>query len=194
MGRVSLILLVKRQGDSWRLEEICRRGSLGYLFPYQFLVAGASPKGPFQIRWRGRSSNTWHHLFKENLTTIWTVITHPLFLCAFSRLQMSSLNLPSVIKILSSILSSIPVCFCRSFVGRAVCREEGSLRHLVSNTHHHRQLRLKEGLIHCSDENPFFSPLEERTSIPSWNLRYTLLPVVINILLTSSGRQQIILT
>ena len=65
------------------------------------------------------------------------------------------------------IPSSIPRCFCRSFAGRPVFREEGSLRHLVSNAHHHRQLQLKEGLIHGSDEKPFLSPLEERTNIPS---------------------------
>lgn len=75
---------------------------------------------------------------------------------AFSRLRMSPLRLTSVNQALFSIPSS---CFASlQLLCRAVCRKEGNLRHLVSNPHQHRHLWLKERLVLCSHEKPFFLP------------------------------------
>lgn len=92
------------------------------------MAAVALPTGLFQIRCRGRFSNTWHHLFKENCTTSSTLITHPSFSGGFSRLQMPPLRDPSPFLHPSLLL----------------CREEGILRHLVSNTLHHRLCRCRK--------------------------------------------------
>lgn len=78
---------------------------------------------------------------------------------------MSPLNLPSVIQALfsipaASLLASAGACGAADVQG-------GRQPSPSSEQHHHRQLQLKEGLIHGSDEKPFFSPLEERTNIPS---------------------------
>lgn len=150
-----MVLLLKREGDSRRLEEIHRRTLHVYLSfsPHQSSIAGTSPKAPFQgaVPKQVAPSLQGKPSHPLNLHTL-------LFLFAPSRLQKSPLHLPSSIQALSSIPSSIPSCFSRSFAGRPLCMEEGSLRHLVSIAHHHRQLRLKEGLIHFSHENPFFFP------------------------------------
>lgn len=122
--------------------------------PHQSSISGTSPKDLFQGAVPKQAAPSLQGKPSHPLN-----LNIPLFLFAPTRLQTSPLHLPSAIQALSSIPSSISSCFSRSFAGRPPCREEGSLRHLVSIAHHHRQLRLKEGLIHFSHENPFFSHL-----------------------------------